>query len=249
MDFEFLDNLQPVSLDEISEAKLMNRIDTKYLANISCIEAFFMLASADYRVLQIGELRRMPYYTCYYDTCDTEMYREHQRGKKARQKVRVRRYEGPNELSFIEIKDKNNKGRTSKKRRLIVQGSGLSDYADFVAKHSRYELAALIPQIENHFYRITLVRKDMTERITIDTALQFHNLSTGIDSSMPEIMVIEWKRKALAGRSPMKSILKSLGIYPSGFSKYCVGMARTNPAIKQNSFKKKIRRIARIAAH
>ena len=44
---------------------------------------------------------------------------------------------------------------------------------------------------ENHFYRITLVNKIMTERITIDTYLEFNNLKTDNKIELPEIGIIE----------------------------------------------------------
>lgn len=245
-DFKVLDSLQPVSLSDIADAKLMNRIDTKYLTTVSKLPDLLHMARTEYMVLEIDKRRRLPYYSCYFDTEDAEMFYEHQRGRKSRQKVRIRRYEGDNELSFLEIKNKNNKGRTKKKRVEMEGGTSATDYSDFVANHSNYYIEDLIPHIENHFYRITLVRKDLSERVTIDTGVEFHNLVTDRYDAIPEVMIIEWKRKALSEYSPMRRILKELGIRESGFSKYCVGMARTNPLLRQNRLKEKIRRIDKL---
>ena len=244
--FPSLQSLEPVSLKDISAAKLMNRIDTKYLATADMVESLISLAGEDYRVLEIEGRRLMPYYTCYFDTPDAEMYVEHERGKKARQKVRIRRYEGNKDLSFLEIKDKNNKGRTAKKRLELKEGEDIFTHADFIAENSHYMVPRLMRHIENHFYRITLVRKDMSERITIDTGIEFHNLVTDIFDALPQLAVIEWKRKSFSEYSPMRRILKSLGIRESGFSKYCVGMARTNPGLRKNLLKKKLRLVSRL---
>ena len=238
-----LDLLTPVSLADMAEAKLMNRIDTKYLSTVANLERLLEMGSGDYMVLEIESQRRMPYYTRYFDTLDTEMYYEHERGRKARQKIRIRRYESSDGLSFLEVKDKNNKGLTRKTRIEIDNVSPMSDYGDFISNNSHYAVDRLIPQIENHFQRTTLVSNDRTERVTIDTAIEFHNLVTGQDYSLPDVVIIEWKRQPSAHFSPMKKILKELGIRESGFSKYCVGMAVTNPQIKRNRLKKKIRTV------
>lgn len=240
--------LDYVTLDEIAEAKLMNRIDTKYIANISCVQELLNLVNEDYKILQINERRILPYSTRYFDTFDLEMYNEHQRGRKTRQKIRIRKYEGDKELSFVEIKKKNNKGRTKKKRVELEEGKSLIDYHEFIREISNYDVEDLIPQIENHFYRITLVRKDMSERVTIDTQLEFHNLQTGLFASLPQIAIIEWKRKVLSEYSPMNFFLKKLRIKESGFSKYCIGMAKTSPTLKQNRFKIKIRNVDKLSA-
>ena len=61
-------------------------------------------------------------------------------------------------------------------------------------------------------------------------------------------MVIELKQDALAP-SPMKHILAQLRVKPFKLSKYCIGEALTNPLVKHNRFKAKIRAIGKMAAH
>lgn len=235
-----------ISLQEMGKVKLMNRIDTKYVTTVDNIRTLLKILSSDYLIQQIDGRSNMPYYTMYFDTKDTHMFYEHQRGKKNRQKVRMRQYEGCDTPPFIEIKTKNNKGRTKKNRVSMLQGRELTHYGDLFERHSQYNPAALMPQIENHFYRITLINKDMTERITIDTNLEFHNLVTDERAAMPGIGIIEWKRDGRRCSSRLDSILRTLRIHPTGFSKYCIGMAVTNPALRQNRLKKKLRKINRI---
>lgn len=231
----------------MGDAKLMKRVDTKYLANVESVGKLIAMARDNYKVVEIDSRRLLPYFTRYFDTVDRRMYYDHQRGRKARQKVRIRIYEGDAPLAFIEVKDKNNKGVTSKKRRRLDNQLNLDEHSTFLETHSRFTLNQLVPQIENHFYRITLVRNDLTERITIDTDIFFRNLITGLTDSLPHIAVIEWKRHPQAQGSPMKNILKQLGIRESGFSKYCVGMSRTSPTLKQNRFKPRNRLVQRLA--
>ena len=243
---EILEAFDTISLEEMGKVRLMNRIDTKFVAGFDRIQEFLRLASKDYYIQEIDGQTNMPYYTRYYDTEDVNMFYQHQRGKKNRQKVRVRKYEGSDTPPFIEIKTKNNKGRTRKNRVSMESGADLQPYYDFLSSHTSYDPSSLIPHIENHFYRITLVDKAMTERITIDTNLEFHNLITGKRISMHNLGIIEWKRDGNSCKSGLDNILKNLRIHQSGFSKYCIGMAVTNPELRQNRIKPRLRMVNRI---
>lgn len=247
IDADIIDTFKPVSLKEIGKVHLMNRIDTKYVTTIDKIISLLKTLSRLYLIQQIDGRKNMPYYTRYYDTPDTSMFYQHQRGKKNRQKVRVRLYEGCGTPPFIEIKSKNNKGRTKKKRVAMEPGSEIYLYDNFFSLFSQYDPQKLIPQIENHFYRITLINKEMTERITIDTDLSFHNLVNDKVANFERIGIIEWKRDGRTCNSNFEEILRKLAIRPSGFSKYCIGMAVTNPELRQNRLKQKLRMINRIS--
>ena len=239
--------LPAISLEEIGAAKLMNRVDTKDLSTSSILGVLLERMISEYMVLEIEGERVMPYYTRYYDTADANMFYEHQRGRKARQKIRLRRYESGDRLTFLEIKDKDNKGRTRKKRREMMPGDEPAMFAGFVAKNSHYTMETLSPWIENRFNRITLVRNNLSERITIDTGLAFHNLVNGNSEDVGHLMIIEWKREAYAEASPMSGILRTLHIRQSGFSKYCTGMALTDPGLRQNRMKPKLRMLGTYA--
>jgi hypothetical protein len=80
----------------------------------------------------------------------------------------------------------------------------------------------------------------MTERLTIDTGLRFHNLLNGKDKDMGQLVVIELKRDGLV-YSPVLHMLRQLRIQPHGFSKYCMGSALTgNDHLPVNRFKRKL---------
>ena len=246
VDNAILESFGTISLEEMEKVRLMNRIDTKFVTTLDTLQELLRRASSDYLIQQIGGRTNMPYYTRYYDTTDVHMFYQHQRGKKNRQKIRVRQYEESDTPPFVEIKTKNNKGRTRKKRVAMDNGPEIISYNDFLNRHSDYHSSLLAPQIENHFYRITLVDRNMSERVTIDTNLEFHNLVTDRRLSFDNIGIIEWKRDGRSRGSKLGEILKDLRIRPSGFSKYCVGMAATNPDLRQNRLKKKLRKINQI---
>ncbi|MDE7413895.1 MAG: polyphosphate polymerase domain-containing protein [Muribaculaceae bacterium] len=243
IDNDIIQSFEPISLADMGKVKLMNRIDSKYVTTVGKIRELLKAISSDYYIQEISGRCNMPYYTRYYDTPEMDMYYQHQRGKKSRQKIRMRRYEGSDTPPFIEIKSKNNKGRTRKKRVEMKDDTDLLSYQSFISANSNYDPENLVAQIENHFYRITLVDKAMTERITIDTNLEFHNLTTDAKVNLYEIGIIEWKRDGNLCKSGLDNYLKDLRIHPGGFSKYCIGMAVTNPDMKQNRIKKRIRKV------
>jgi len=249
----------PISLDEMSGIKLMNRTDTKFVTTVDRLKLLLQLAREDYRAQEIGGERIASYYTAYFDTPDNNMYIVHQNGHAGRQKLRIRSYVDSG-LNFLEVKTKNNHGRTKKKRvdmvgfdpqhpdhgiRFLRQDEQFRSYDEFLRKHLRYDPSVLSEQLENHFHRITLVNKTKTERLTIDSDLCFHNLVTGHDADLTGLIIIELKRDDLQP-SPILGILRELRIKPSGFSKYCMGSALTNPSLKRNNFKERLRLVDRL---
>lgn len=241
-----IQKMTPISLEEMSGVKLMNRIDTKFLTTLPVLEQLISGARDDFMVQEADGVRNSSYYTRYYDTPEIRMYQDHQRGKKSRRKIRIRQYIDTGTLPFLEIKDKNNKGRTKKKRVPMDAGEGLPLYESFIRENSEFIAEELSPKIENRFKRITLVNKEKSERITIDTSVEFHNFVSGREVRLPELVIIEWKRDGLSSRSRLKPFLRELRIKESGFSKYVVGMALTDIYVPQNKIKPRLRQIEKI---
>ena len=242
---DLLTRFEPITLEEMKSIKLMNRIDTKFVTTRDRLMLLLELAQGEYRVQQTKDERNIPYRTIYWDTHDFDMYRVHQTGHCGRQKLRFRTYVN-SDLQFMEVKTKNNKGRT-KKKRLQVDDMDLSaaDKLAFLKQHLRYEADTLQPAIQNEFRRITLVNRAKTERLTIDNGLRFNNLISGQSCDMGDLIIIELKRDGLC-YSPVLNMLLQLRIMPHGFSKYCMGSAMTNPLLPVNRFKPKLRDVERI---
>ena len=237
---ELLNAYAPITLEEMKSVKLMNRTDTKFVTNIDKLHQLLKMAQQDYYVQEIDGERNLDYDTTYFDTTAFDMYTQHQYGHTNRQKIRFRTY-CISDLRFMEVKTKNNHGRT-KKKRIEVTNMDLKDEEKriFLQKHLRYEVDSLRPALNNHFSRITLVNKGMTERLTIDTALKFHNLLNDEDMDMGPLVVIELKRDGLV-YSPILNMLRQLRIQPHGFSKYCMGSALTGEDhLPVNRFKCKL---------
>ncbi len=248
---KLLQNFVPITLDEMSGIRLMNRTDTKFVTTKPKLRQLLMMASDDYYVQQIDGNPLAAYYTLYFDTPDCQMYHVHEAGHTNRQKLRIRSYVDSH-LDYLEVKTKNNHGRTKKQRIslhdftpgcLSAIDLGSAQYADFLGQALHYDVATMLPQLENRFDRITLVNKGKTERLTIDLNLRFHNVVTGDYRFMGDIVIIELKRDGLVP-SPILAMLRQLRIMPHGFSKYIIGSALTNPALHCNRLKPKLHDIS-----
>lgn len=244
--------MAPIGLDDMKAVRLMNRVDQKYIAPATALEPLLEHIADRYLVQHIGDNPVAPYRTLYFDTPDLAMYTMHHNQKLNRQKLRVRTYRST-DTTFFEIKNKDNKGKTRKIRipidvSLFDSALEVSEVRDFVASHTPYPLAALHPCLENRFDRITLVDKGMSERITIDLGIRFHNRATGLDADIARALVIEVKHEVGAPTSAIERALHDLHVLPRRMSKYCIGTALTNPTAKHNRFKPKLLYINKITS-
>lgn len=241
-----LQALPPITLSEMSSVKLMNRTDTKFITTMDKLQTLLQMVRNDYYVQEIDGIRNLEYDTTYFDTTHFDMYKQHQCNHTNRQKIRFRTY-CVSSLQFMEVKTKNNHGRT-KKKRMEVTDMNLNDASKrlFLSQHLRYDVNTLQPALQNHFSRITLVNKAKTERLTIDSALHFHNLLNHQQQDMGPLVIIELKRDGLVF-SPVLQMLRQLHIHPHGFSKYCMGSALTSHGLLPvNRFKRKLIEVGKI---
>ena len=238
---ELVNQLEPITLDEMSGIKLMNRTDTKFVTNKRHLARLLEMAQGKYYAQYTNESRIAEYITTYWDTDDLNYYFEHHNGRAPRQKVRVRTYVG-SDLTFLEVKTKNNHGRT-KKKRIEVPSQEVekvkAEADEFLMQRTHRTLDDIHPTVQNHFHRITLVNKGKTERLTIDFDVQFHNFETDTETGTGNLVIIELKRDGNV-YSPVLDILRRLRIKPSGFSKYCIGSVMTNQQLKHNMFMEKM---------
>lgn len=239
-----LNMMQPIGLDDMKGVRLMNRMDQKYLASADLLEDLLSRIADSYYVQHIDGNPLSPYRTLYFDTDDLRMYTMHHNKKLNRQKLRVRTYRST-DTTFFEIKNKNNKKKTSKVRipidvAMFDHSLEVPEVMQFVNENTPYPVTTLHPCLENRFERITLVDKGMSERITIDRGISFHNRATNIDADISRLLVIEVKHEVGAPMSVIEKALHELHVLPRRMSKYCIGTALTDPAAKSNRFKPKL---------
>jgi len=244
---ELLEQLEPITLDEMSGIKLMNRTDTKFVTNKQKLMHLLEKAQGKYYAQFHDGTRVASYMTTYWDTDGHSFYMDHHNGRAPRQKVRVRTYMD-SDITFLEVKTKNNRGRT-KKKRIEVPAQELTEVHDkaseFVDGLVHRQLDDIHPTVRNQFHRITLVNKGKTERLTIDFDVQFHNYETNDETGTGDLVIIELKRDGNV-YSPVLDLLRELRVKPHGFSKYCIGSVITNPGLKHNRFNLKIRQIKKL---
>lgn len=238
-----------ISLDEMDSIRLMNRIDTKFVTSVGkLVEILREAAIQGYRACEIEGQVITRYYSVYYDTPELRMYTAHETGRKVRQKIRVRTYLISGD-TYLEVKNKNNHGRTKKKRIALPEDERMDFSADTAASewlqgHSWYTATEIRPTCTTEFNRITLVNGAKTERLTIDFDLHFHNFTTRLNADLGDAVIIELKQDGRAA-SQMKEILRSRGIRPYSASKYCLGVALTDPGVRSGRLKGKIHHISK----
>lgn len=238
---DLIGGFEPISLEQMKDIRLMNRVDTKYVTNTGSLARILALAESRYYMQQTDGIRCSHYTTDYFDTDDLNMYNVHHAGRATREKIRVRSYADFG-LSFFEIKKKNNKKKTNKKRISVTPDFNIAqqDIVEFMAEHSRYAGQNIKKSLSNDFYRITLVNHGRTERVTIDYDLKFYNHRTAASRSLNDIVIIEVKRDGNTF-SPIRDILRSCRVMPVSISKYCIGQVVTDPSLKRNRFKAKLK--------
>lgn len=239
--------MERITLEEMRSVKLMNRIDTKYVASEAMVmELLHETAKYGYRVQVHGGVIAARYDTRYFDTESREMYIVHHNRHLTRQKIRTRHYED-GAATYLEVKNKNNRGRTKKKRieipvENLMNFVGNSEALSFIEPLAHYNIKSLTPAIATRFVRITIVNPELTERITIDLDLEFSDLRSGTVGKIEGMAIIEIKQDGNI-HSKAKEILNTLRVKPMRVSKYCLGTALTVDGIKRNRMIEKIRRI------
>lgn len=245
IDPELVGAFEPIDLDRMDSIRLMNRIDTKYVTTSFVLDAILRKSLACGYMMFVSEgVRVQAYDSIYFDTPDLRMFMDHRNSRLVRQKVRTRIY-SDSDLCFLEVKSKNNHSRT-KKKRISIPPEKFTDFrgdnkcSDFLTRITDYHAENLSPSVETSFSRITLVDKDLSERITIDSDICFRNMRNGSTSGLDEAVIIELKRDGRK-RSTMQDVLLSLRVKPMRISKYCMGVVLTDPQCRPGRFLEKIR--------
>jgi len=239
---ESLKNFKATSLEEMDKVTLMNRVDRKFILSTEDLLQVIPLLQSNYHVLTINERIIFTYKTDYYDTPGLTMFIDHHNGKLNRFKIRHREYV-ESKLEFTEIKFKNNKGKTLKKR-VRSQHIHSKPALQLIAENTPYNPSVLDKKITTLFNRFTLVDYQLTSRITIDFNIRFVGEEQNI--LLDRLVIIEIKQERQSDNSNIYNLLKEKSIRPCSISKYCLGLTMMNNLPKSNIFKETLRKINRI---
>lgn len=228
-----------MSLAELGSLHLLNRFDEKYLFSSEQLLEFLPQLHPHYRVLQTAMQRTCRYDNLYLDTPELYFYRLHHNGRGNRCKVRFRKYVNTHHC-YLEIKRKRNRGHTEKFRlpadRIATELDELQ--REFLRHHHVPETDRLRPSLFTRFFRITLLHERLSERITLDYALTVSDLNRELH--IPHLVVAEIKQARLAYDSPFRQLMLQRRVFPTTFSKYCMGIVLTRPTVKHNRFKPRL---------
>jgi len=240
-----LARFEPISLVEMDGVALLNRTDTKYVMRTNQLRQALARLTERYQILEVRANRLNHYQTLYFDTPDFALYMRHHDGGRNRYKVRSREYVD-SQLAFLEVKFKTNKDRTIKSRLRTpdVVTHFDAQTVDFVHAHYPNDPEVLEPKLRNDFLRITLVSKYNVERLTLDVNLVFWQGQQ--QTAFPGIAVAEVKQERFSLQSDFIQQMRVLGIRPSGFSKYCMGVATLYDGVKKNNFKPKMLHVGKL---
>lgn len=248
----------PITLAGMEGVKLMNRTDTKFVLPLHLLPQLLSDLEPHYRWLNVNKQVLCSYETLYFDTPALQLYHNHQTGRLNRVKVRQRLYTQSG-LTFTEVKQKTNKGRTIKKRieqpdssLLLLSRPGCPNFgygnldpesSAFVNQHSGLESAGLRPVLWVGYTRITLVSNTSPERLTFDLDLMFYNGTKSV--SFSPVVIAEVKQEAHCP-SPFLRLIKQHGIRQGSVSKYCLGMLSLDGRLRHNRFKPQLLHLKKI---
>lgn len=241
-----LQSFKSIALEEMDSVSLMNRIDTKYIIPTGRLPSILETLANDYRVLVVNGQRFNHYRTLYFDTPRFDLYNLHVNGNAERYKVRSREYVDTH-LSFLEVKHKTRKERTIKQRLLTEEPlqKVAGDAEEWLEDVFPYESRELEPKVWNTFTRVTLVRLEHFERVTLDFDITFYNNRRA--AALNGVAIVEVKLDAQDRTSPFMVQMRLKHMHPQGFSKYCVGASMLYDQVKSNTIKPRIRWIEKIS--
>ena len=231
--------LDPVDLARLDQAQLHDRVESKVILPTVDIPSALSRLAEDYLVLEHESQRLQSYRNEYFDSCELRNYHEHHNQNGRRFKLRYRSYMN-SDLTFFEVKQNIN-GRTVKKRRRSHRPSGQRLWHEdelFFHELTGNASSHFVPSLTVDYERVLLVKRDFSERVTIDLNLTFR--SPNGKAEIPGLAICEFKQPRLDRRSPA---MAAMNRRPQMFSKYCMGLASCDPSLRRNRFKKVFRNL------
>lgn len=245
----YIEDFAPISLENTNKlARMLKRVDNKYVLRRSELQDFLTALQDDFSVLEIDGVKEFSYSSCYYDD-NFKSYRDHHQGRRLRYKIRTRHYMDSGEI-FFEVKLKDKRGETNKERISCKTFKSptpnkkcMSMLSTFYQRlYNRQFSLDLKPALIVNCNRCTLVSRHGGERITIDYSLGFDPMNGPSVNIGPDFIIVE--TKSADGKGLADVALKKAGIRQAKkLSKYCVGAILTGGVTKYNNFKASLKRI------
>jgi hypothetical protein len=242
-----LTGLEPIALGELIErAALQCRVDRKYVVAVDEVPDLLDQLTPYARVLDIDGQRLFAYESVYFDTPCLASYHCAAYRRRRRFKVRTRTYLDSAQC-WLEVKISGARGLVTKHRlpylaedrHTVRSGRGFVDEA-LVRESIWPDLTArpLEPVLTTNYRRSTLLLPATASRVTIDTALTWHDGDRAL--RLPGIAVVETKTSSAA--SLVDRMLWQRGIRPVRISKYATGLAALRLDLPDVPWRRTLRR-------
>lgn len=256
---------ESIDLNFLENLNLLDRFDTKFVVNFNSLNQLLFELKNDFYILEINNFRIFNYTSVYYDDNAYFFYYQHHNNAANRLKIRNRFYHETEKL-FFEIKQKLTSQKTIKFRKLTNESNIVENFINDKSYDNLKEIKNLdlVEKLIIKYKRITLISKDLNEKITIDIDLEFENSANSIldnnslykfsneiqlkDNILPNICVIEVKQIKAHYNTNIFQLLRNLNYKADiSFSKYCIGLILTGENVKYNLFKPTLLQIEKVA--
>ncbi len=223
---------------------LQQRVDRKYLLAACDTARVLAHVQPTHCLVYAGTQVWARYQSVYLDTPARDLYHAHRRGLRPRYKLRIRHHLD-RELSFLEVKKKEQGGRTVKHRLMLPFGQDdlTSRERSFIDAHAPLAGAQLCAQVAISFQRLTLVGRDIDERVTIDRALTFVSGSSVV--ALERVVIAEVKQARHVNHAGAVDAIRAIHGREAALSKYCLATALT-ASVPAHVFTPALRAIARL---
>lgn len=190
---ELLIPFEGYGLNDLNNANLMNRVDSKFMLPLSFLPELLTHIQGQYRVLDIQGKRLFSYYNQYFDTPELDLYKAHHNGKLNRYKVRQRRYVDT-ATEYLEVKLKNNQSRTVKTRIKLEKNNQHANTTAFIKEQMQNNFAHLNVTQQSGYNRIALANEEKAERLTLDFNLWYNTPKGDNKITLPGFFIAELKQ-------------------------------------------------------
>ena len=182
----------------------------------------------------------------YFDTPELKMYFEHHNRAANRFQV-YRKYKYNTGKTHLVVKHSDNKhtNHNKKKKTKYFNDRIPLKYFDYITKNANHTAFLLKPVLNCDFNRYLFTNISMDSLISVDSELIFWNNQSTV--YLTDLAVITIKTKRSSPNREISNALKIAPVFPSGLNKFSIGMALTNPNLKQNMLKQKIYDLKKIS--
>jgi hypothetical protein len=231
--------------DLLGKRELLRRVDTKYLLGGASLARVLAGLDQHYAAFRVATGCVATYESLYFDTPELVCFHDHRRGRRLRNKIRIRHYPD-REVSYLEIKAKQTDVLTHKYRLEVPFRSETIGDAElaFLRAHLGPFADLLRPELRINYKRIGLLALDTSERVTIDLDLCFVT-TDGRIHEVGDAIVLEVKQSATSRSTPIARSLAAIGAREQALSKYTTAIAMMRPEVRNNRLRLTLRALER----